>query len=471
MTWDFSLDFSTLQDMYARGVATPTSIVKDVLARVRSHRDQHVYTYVLPEDEVFAQARTIEQRRQREGAAALPLYGLPFAAKDNIHVAGHPTSCACDAYRHTPTVTSTIVSRALDKGAILIGKNNLDQFANGLVGIRCPDDRYCVNSFNPAYIPGGSSSGSAVAVAAGLASFTFGSDTGGSGRVPAALNNVVGLKPTRGFFSNAGSVPVNRSIDCLSVFALTCADAYRVFDTVRGYDPEDRYSREDAGRPLANELPDQFRFGIPRGGELTFFGDGLAERAFEQAVRNLVRLGGTPVDIEYAVFREAGVMLFGSPFLAERLAGVKDFYSNHADLLHPVTRAIITAAKQYTAVDTFDAQHRLRELQVRAREEWRKMDVLVVPTCGTIYSIKEVEAAPIERNAAMGYYTYFVNLLDLCALAVPSSIRQDGLPFGVCFIGPPALDASLYHLGRRFHRLADLPLGATTFRLAPVGRA
>ena len=283
MPWDYSLDFRSLAGAYRKKSETPSSVARNVLRRIAGYSDKHVYTYVLPEEEILAQARKVEQRREQEGTEALPLYGLPFAVKDNIHVAGHPTSCACEAYRHIPVETSTIVLRAMQAGAILIGKLNLDQFANGLVGIRCPSG-YCVNAFNPAYIPGGSSSGSGVAVAAGLAAFTFGSDTGGSGRVPAALNNVVGLKPTRGFFSNAGSVSVNRTIDCLSVFALTCEDAYEVFEAVRGYDPADRYSREEADGKLGDRLPEKFRFGI--------FASALPGRCREQRAKaQLIPLG------------------------------------------------------------------------------------------------------------------------------------------------------------------------------------
>jgi allophanate hydrolase len=462
MDWDYSLDFRSLAELYQRGARTPTSVAKDILERIAKYRDQNVYTYLLPEEEVLAQAGAVEKRRKSEGLDALPLYGLPFSIKDNIHVKGHPTSCACETFRHFPAETATIVVRAMAAGAILIGKLNLDQFANGLVGIRSPSG-YCVNAFNPDYIPGGSSSGSGVAVAAGLAAFAFGSDTGGSGRVPAGLNNVVGLKPTRGFFSNTGSVPVNRSIDCLSVFALTCDDAYAVFEVVRGYDPIDRYSREDANMKLSNELPERFRFGIPGGSDLIFFGDRLAEAGFAKAVGRLVELGGTPIEIDFRPFRESSPMLFGSAFLAERLAGVQSFYMNHADKLHPVTRSIISAATKFSAVDAFDAQHRLKDLDRQARRVWQDIDVLVVPTTGTIHSIKTVEADPIPRNAEMGYYTYFVNLLDLCALAVPATIRSDGLPFGICLIAPAAKDASLYNLGERFSTGNGLSLGATGF--------
>lgn len=455
-TCDISVDFESLKNAYRTGTLQPVDVVREVYRRIRSSGEDFVWTYLIPEQESIAAAQAIARR----GSEHLPLFGLPFAVKDNIHVAGLPTTASCPAYTHHPAKTATVVRKLLDAGAILIGKNTLDQFATGLVGIRSPG--FPVNPFNPAYIPGGSSSGSAVAVAKGLVSFALGTDTGGSGRVPAALNNIVGLKPTPGIVSTAGLVYANRSFDCVPVFALTCADAEAVLDVLVGADNEDPIMRRNPKFVARSAYPDtEFVIGVPSTKDRKFFGDAHAEESFNSAIGLVERLGGRITEIDFSAFADAGARLFNGPILAERYASVGEFIDSHPEDVHPVVGSIVSQAKSYSAVDLINEYYRLREFMSRAYDELSGIDALMVPTAGTIYKIKEVEADPIKLNANMGYYTYFANLFQLSALAVPFTIRPDGLPFGVCFLAGPQEDRALLHLGKRWQAATKLPLGAT----------
>lgn len=463
MTLPYSFDFQSLSSKYRNGTLRPTDVVREVFARIEARGDDHVWIYLLPKPDVLQAAEKLEKRLEarKQSGEDLPLYGLPFAIKDNIDVAGLPTSAACPAYKYTANRTATVVQRLLNAGAILIGKTNLDQFANGLVGIRSP---YGIsrNAIDSRYIPGGSSPGSGVAVAAGLLSFSIGTDTGGSGRVPAAYNNVIGLKPTRGLLSTNGLIPVNRGVDCPSVFALTCDDAFQVLAAARGYDPEDPFSHP-GDCDLSPPARDQLRFGVPKKEFLTFFGDSAAEKAFKDNIAVLKKVGGTPVEIDFSPFLEAGRLLFSGPWVAERLVPLKELFASQPGALHPTTRAIFERAAKLSAMEAFDGIYRLAELKVQTLAEWRKMDCLVVPTTGTLYTIDAVEADPIQRNTDMGYYTYHVNLLVLSALAVPGVSRSDGLPSSLSLIAPAFADGMIHQIGSRFHRLSDATLGATGF--------
>lgn len=464
MSLDFSLDIGSLQAAYRSSLSTPSTVVAAVYDLIETRGEDHVWTHVVPRDVALERARHLE----RTGPRNKPLYGIPFSVKDNIHVADLPTTAGCAAFSRIADRTATAVKKTLNAGGILIGKNNMDQFATGLVGIRNPAG-YCRNAFDVRYIPGGSSSGSGVAVAAGLVSFSLGSDTGGSGRVPAALNNVVGLKPTVGLVSSAGMVYCNRSFDCMSVFALTCDDASQVLAVIRGYDDADSYSREDADEiDLSAFAPKSFRFGVPGEQHLTFFGDAHAERMFESALATLERLGGKPVEIDFTPFLEAGQMLFNAPLLSERFAEYGAFVKTRRDDVHPVVRDIIGKAESYCAAEAYRSLYRLQALKQQARRELAKVEVLFLPTTGTIYRCEEVEVDPVRLNANMGYYTYFVNPLDLCALAVPAGIRPDGLPFGVSLIGRAGQDRMLHGLGRLFQAAAGNRLGATRFTLKDI---
>ncbi|QHI97996.1 allophanate hydrolase [Xylophilus rhododendri] len=393
-----------------------------------------------------------------------PLAGLRFAAKDNIAVAGVPTTAACPAFSFTPAEHANPVRRALDAGALLLGKTNLDQFACGLNGTRSPYGAV-PNAFDAAYVSGGSSSGSAYVVATGQADFSFGTDTAGSGRVPAGLNNIVGLKPSKGLIGAGGVVPAAQSQDCVSIFATTVATAVKVLETVMGADPADPYSRiPDMAR---EPLPAAFRFGVPA--QLEFFGDSASEAAFYDALAGLAALGGTAVPIDYAPLAEAAALLYDSALVAERYAAVRDFFDAHPDEVIEPVRGILAAGKGYTAADVFQAQHRLQALAAQAATIWPGIDLLCVPTAPCHCTIAAMRAEPVQRNRELGYYTNFVNLLDYAALSVPASIRPDGLPFGITLIGPCGSDWQLAELGQRFHHATGLTQGATAQVLpAPV---
>ena len=398
-----------------------------------------------------------------------PLAGMTFAIKDNIDLAGLPTTAGCPAYAYQPERSATVVERLINAGAIPIGKTNLDQFATGLVGTRTPYGA-CSSVFDKRYISGGSSSGSAVAVALGMVDFSLGTDTAGSGRVPAAFNNIVGLKPTRGLLSTAGVVPACRSLDCVSTFAKDCGLARRVWEVARGFDAEDPFSRViGAGQDAAPWVGGGFRFGVPSREQLEFFGDVEAERLYSKALEDLEKLGGERIEIDYSIFRAAGALLYSGPWVAERLAVIRGFMDAHAEEMDPVVREIISGARRYSAVDAFEAEYKLRELRRRSEAEWRRIDVMVLPTTGTIYTHEEVAAEPIKLNTNLGYYTNFVNLLDLAAVAVPAGFRTNGLPFGISFLGPVFSDEALLSLADFYHRGVALGAPAGCVAVAVVG--
>jgi len=387
----------------------------------------------------------------------LPLYGVPFAVKDNLDVAGLPTTAACPEYSYVAAATAPAIQRLLDAGALLLGKTNLDQFATGLVGVRSP---YGVvpNSFNAAYIGGGSSSGSASVVARGLVPFALGTDTAGSGRVPAGFNNLVGLKPTRGAISSRGMVPACRTLDCVSVFALTVEDAFRVFGLVAAYDEADAYSRV-APAATGRRCSGKPRLGVPQSPQ--WFGDEQSERAYAAALAHAEALGAELVRLDLTVLHETAALLYNGPWIAERYAALEDFMREHAAAVHPVVRQIIARAGEVSAVDAFKAEYQRAELKRTADRLIATVDALLVPTAPTIYTLAEVAAEPILLNSRLGTYTDFVNLLDWCALAVPAGFRDDGLPFGVTLIAPAWQDAALAGFGQRWQAQAGATLGAT----------
>jgi allophanate hydrolase len=444
-----SLDLAQLRHLYKTAAATPTDIVAAVYDRIAAAGDSPVWISLLPREKALSRARKLEQSPM---ADARPLYGVPFAIKDNIDLACLPTTAGCPAYSYSPGRSATVVQSLVDAGAIPIGKTNMDQFATGLVGTRSPYGA-CSSVFDPRYISGGSSSGSAVAVASGQVSFSLGTDTAGSGRVPAAFNNLVGLKPTRGLLSARGVVPACRTLDCVSIFANNSADAHTVWLAARGFDPEDAYSR--AVRPGDEAAPwsgGAFTFGVPAPDRLEFFGDDAAAALFTQAIARLEAIGGHRVEIDFSLFRAAANLLYAGPWVAERYAAIRPFIEQHADKMNPVVRGIIEGARRYSAADCFDAEYRLRDLRRATEAQWENMDVLLLPTAGTIFTHDAVAADPVLRNTDLGYYTNFVNLLDLAAVAVPAGFRPDGLPFGVSLIGPAFTDEALLALADRFHR-------------------
>jgi len=383
------------------------------------------------------------------------LQGLRFAVKDNIDVQGCATTAACPAFATTPKDSATVVTKLLKDGAALAGKTNLDQFACGLNGTRSPFGAV-PNAFDPAYVSGGSSSGSAYVVATGQVDFALGTDTAGSGRVPAGLNNIVGLKPSKGLISACGVLPAAQSVDCVSIFARTVGVAVRVLEAAMGHDPQDPYSRKLVLKP--HPLPRTFRFGVPD--TLPFFGDALAEQAFGRACLRMVELGGVPVTVPYAPLAHAAALLYESALVAERYAAIRSFFDAHeTEVMEPV-RSIIARGRGFQAADVFEAQTQLRALGQRADAMWGAIDVLLLPTAPTHYTIAQMQDDPVALNRNLGAYTNFVNLLDYAALSVPSEIRADGLPFGVTLVGPCASDWQLAELGQRYHHATGLLQGA-----------
>ncbi len=456
MTLPATLSIGELLDGYRSRRFSVTTVMQHVLDRVAVAPDRHVWISLLPPERVLGYARALESRSPE----SLPLYGVPFAIKDNIDLDGVVTTAACPDYAYMPRASAHVVQRLIDAGAIPIGKTNLDQFATGLVGTRSPYGA-CRNSIHDEYVSGGSSSGSAVAVATGLVSFALGTDTAGSGRVPAAFNNIVGLKPTCGRLSTSGVVPACRSIDCVSIFALTCDDAARACAVAEGYDHADAYSRRPAAAPeLPNLTAGEFRFGIPRADQLEFFDDPEYARLFFESVKRLEQLGGRSVDIDFTPFRTAARLLYDGAWIAERYTAVGEFIERNPASVHPVTRQLILASDALTAADAFRSIHRLADARRAAEETWSDIDVLVTPTTGTIYKIADVEWDPIRLNSHLGYYTNFVNFLDLAGVAVPAGFRDDGLPFGITLLGPAWTDEALLRLADRFHRVSVEHAGA-----------
>ena len=389
-------------------------------------------------------------------AAEGSLSGLRFAIKDNMDVQGEPTTAGCPAFSFTPGQDAEVVRKLLASGAALTGKTNLDQFACGLNGTRSPYGAV-PNAINPAYVSGGSSSGSAYVVATGQVDFSLGTDTAGSGRVPAGLNNIVGFKPSKGLISTRGVLPAAQSVDCVSIFARTVDVAARVLQSAMGHDPLDPFSRD---LPLSTQaLGSRFRFGVPS--MLEFFGDVAAQEAFAQAVERLTAMGGVAVVIDYTPLAQAAALLYESALVAERYEAIRGFFDAHEDQVIEPVRTIIARGRQYSAADLYQAQTQLQAFGQQAAPMWQNMDVLLVPTAPTHYTIAQMQADPIALNRNLGFYTNFVNLLDYAAISVPSSIRPDGLPFGITLIGQCGSDWQLAELGQRYHHATDLTMGAT----------
>ena len=436
------------------GTATPAQTIARCYQRIRAHADPAMFITLRDEADAIAEAVALAAKDP-----SLPLYGVPVAVKDNIDVAGLPTTAACPAFAYQPVEDSTAVARLRAAGAIVIGKTNLDQFATGLVGVRSP---YGIprNAIRADLVPGGSSSGSAVAVGAGLVPLSLGTDTAGSGRVPAMLNNIVGLKPSLGLISTIGLVPACRTLDCISIFALTVDDAVAALRVLGAPDPADAYSRE---RPVAalTKMPPRLKLGVPRSSQLQFFGDQQAEQAYAAALQRWTGLGAELIEVDIEPLYETARLLYEGPWVAERYLAIRELIDANPDAVHPVTRQITLGGKTVSAADTFAALYRLQALRRIAEQIFAGFDALVLPTAPTTYTIEQVLADPITLNSRLGTYTNFVNLLDLCGLAVPASIGADGLPFGITLLAPSGRDAELASIGRIFHADTSLPLGAT----------
>ena len=450
-----SLDITALSAAYKAGTLHPEDVIADVYRRIAAEGTRPIWITLRPEADAIAQARNGPKG---------PLYGIPFAVKDNIDAAGLPTTCACPEFAYVPERSAFVVETLEAAGAILIGKTNLDQFATGLNGTRSP---YGIPScaFDAAYISGGSSSGSAVAVAKGLVSFALGTDTAGSGRVPAAFNNIVGWKPTKGVISTRGVVPACRAQDAVSIFALTIADAAAVAAVAGSFDAEDAYARRLPALSSAASADAPFRIGIPK--SLTPLGPGsYPDQLFDDSVSRARALGAVVREIDFAPFAEAAALLYSGAFVAERLAALEDFAANNASALIEPVRAIVLGAGEHSAVSAFKSFYRLQELTRKAEGQWRDIDVLLLPTAGAVYTIADMLADPVRLNSNLGVYTNFVNLMDLSAIAVPAGFRGDGIPFGVTLVAPAYREHSIAGFADRLHRALDgLCLGATKSRL------
>jgi allophanate hydrolase len=451
---DVPVDIAGLHAAYANGL-DPVRVVDHVFDAIGRTNDPGIFISL-------ADRRALRKAAQKLGSfdpVTRPLWGIPFAVKDNIEVAGLPTTAASPTFAYTPRANAHVVERLLAAGALMVGKTNLDQFATGLVGVRTP---YPVprNTIDPAIVPGGSSSGSAVAVARGLVAFALGTDTAGSGRVPAGLNNIVGLKPSVGAVSTSGVVPACRTLDCVSVFALTVEDAWRAYLVMAGRDDADPFSRPIQLGAL-REPPPHPVIGVPRPEDLHFFGDANSESAWRASLAVLERLGARFVEIDMSPFFDAAALLYEGAWVAERYAAIRPFLERHREDVHPVTLQIIGKATGFSAADAFAGIYRLAELKRAVEPTFRGIDALAVPTAPCVPTLEEVRADPLGPNARLGTYTNFVNLLDLAGIAAPGPFRKDGCAAGVTFIGARGQDAALASLARAFHAAAATTMGAT----------
>ncbi|MFC7385356.1 allophanate hydrolase [Sphaerisporangium rhizosphaerae] len=446
-----SLDLAHLARGYREGSLTPAGVAAEVLRRIAARGDDHVWITLRPAADLLGDAAELARRWPDPGSRP-PLYGVPFAVKDNVDVAGLPTTAACPAYAYVPERGAPLVERLLAAGALLVGKTNLDQFATGLSGARSPYGT-CESPLVPGLISGGSSSGSAVAVGAGLVTFAVGTDTAGSGRVPAALTGTTGIKPSRGLVSTLGVVPACASLDCPSVFARSAAEGLAVLSVMAGPEPDDPWSRPLPVPSPAPPAVGAMRVGVPE--HLSFFGDDAAEAAFAEVVKRLAGLGHRIVPVDLDPFLAAGRLLYQGPWIAERLAAVGDFAARHPGELHPVTREVLGGGAGLSAVDAFEGLYRLRALRAKTRRAWAAMDALALPTVPTTFTVAEMLESPIDRNTVLGHYTTFANLLDLAAVAVPGGMTAAGRPHGLSLLAPAGADALLAGLADAFQSPAE----------------
>ncbi|QKD01157.1 allophanate hydrolase [Mesorhizobium loti] len=451
---EIRFDIGSLHAAYASGV-TVAAMIDAVHERIAAAADPGIFIHLPGRADMLAQAQTLGPF----DPVGKPLWGVPFAVKDNIDVAGMPTTAACAEYAYTPDADATVVARLKSAGALVVGKTNLDQFATGLVGVRTP---YPIprNAVDANLVPGGSSSGSAVATARGIVSFALGTDTAGSGRIPAGLNNIVGLKPTVGALSAAGVVPACRTLDCISVFALTVDDAYAVFGVAAAKDTADAYSRAVKVPALAARPP-VLSVGVPAKAALKFFGDASMQAGFEAALVMLEKLGCRLVEIPFGDFYATANLLYEGAWVAERYAAIRDFMDANEAAMHPVTRKIIGGARNLSAADAFKGLYALQAYKAKLAPVIASVDLFCVPTAPTHYALDAVLADPITTNSRLGTYTNFVNLLDMCGIAVPTGKRDDGLPMSVTLLAMAGKDWLTAALARDIHAACGLSLGAT----------
>jgi allophanate hydrolase len=447
---------SAIVEAHRKRVVTPAETVRRCYARIQALGDPGIFITLRNEHEAIAEAGVLNDKGG--------LYGVPVVVKDNIDVAGMPTTAACPAFAYQAEEDAEAIRRLKCAGAIVIGKTNLDQFATGLVGVRTPYPAPR-NPLRQDLIPGGSSAGSAVAVAAGIVPLALGTDTAGSGRVPAMFNNIVGLKPSLGLVSTRGVVPACRTLDCVSVFALTVEDAWIALRAIAGYDANDPYSRERA-LGMLNAVPVEPRIGVPLISQRLFFGDERAAADYESALARLARKGFSLAEVDIEPLSEVAQLLYAGPWLAERYLAARKVLEENPKALHPVTRAILAPGAHIKATDSFAAFYRLARLRRVADDIFKRIDALILPTAPTVYTCEQVLADPIRLNSQLGTYTNFVNLLDLCGTSVPAALHEDGTPFGITFIAPGGQDALAASLAMAFHEGCGVAPGAQAQRAA-----
>lgn len=454
---EIPLTFASLRRAYSNNT-TPTDIIEQVYARIDEVADPCIFLCLFPKNDLLTEAAALGAYDETK-----PLWGVPFVIKDNIDVAGKPTTAACPEFAYVPENTAFVVQHLQEAGALLIGKTNLDQFATGLVGVRTPYGAP-KNALDPEIVPGGSSAGSGVAVAHGIASFSLGSDTAGSGRIPAALNNIVGLKPTLGALSATGLVPACRTLDTISVFALTVADAYEAYAAAAVYDPTDCYAR-DVSTPALVAPPADLKIGIPSAGSIRFEGDDAQAASFAAAVDALKASGAEIAEIDFAPLYEIAEMLYFGPWVAERFVATESLITTKPDALFPVTRKIIGSAEGKTAADTFKGFYKLKELANSLASVIEACDALCVPSIPTFATVADLEADPVGPNNMLGTYMNFVNLMNLCAITVPVPARSDGRPGSVTFIAEAGADAKVAAIAVQVEAWGERHLGATGWSL------
>ena len=432
------------------GKSSAKTEIENTLARLAKYDEIQPQIWISrPSAEALMAAAQAVDKRVAAGEH-LPLAGVPYAVKDNIDVAGLETTAACPAFAYQPETSADVITRLEAAGAICVGKTNLDQFATGLVGTRSPYGIPC-NAYNRAFVSGGSSSGSAIAVAAGIVAFSLGTDTAGSGRVPAAFNHLIGFKPSKGRWSTRGLVPACRTVDCITVFTSLANDAKTIDQVIAGFDPDDPFSK-----PLNNRGIEVKRIGVPRRDQRAWFGDSQSEFLYEKALEHLSQ-NAEIVEFDIAPLLEAARLLYSGPWVAERTAALSDLLAENPDAIHETVRAIVAGGAKISAVEAFKGQYRLAELKRGSDRLWQQFDALVFPTTGTTYRVAELAAAPIALNSNLGYYTNFVNLLDMAAVAVPAGTRDNRTGFGITMIGPADSDHALLTMASDFLNTADLP--------------
>ena len=453
-----SMAINALQDAYRSGELNVESFLAAKLQQAKNDQN-NVWLATVSNRQLTEMLTALRDKSIDD----LPLYGVPFAIKDNIDLNILPTTAGCEAYRYQPEQSAQVVQLLMAAGAIPLGKTNLDQFATGLVGVRSPWGAV-KNSFNPEYISGGSSSGSAVAVANGNVSFSLGTDTAGSGRVPAALNNIVGLKATKGLLSCTGVVPACKSLDCVTFFANTVDELNELLTIAAKQDMSDCYSRLNLGADVVYQPASglaSLKIGVPEHDQLAFFGDESAQALFANSVEQLKQAGAEVVTINFQPFLDAAKLLYEGPWVAERYAAIEGFFVNDPKQCLPVIETIIGGATNHSAVSAFKAMYKLQAFKVQCDAILATLDCVVTPTTGTTYTIAEVEADPIQLNSNLGYYTNFMNLLDYAAITVPAGFLASGLPFGITLFGPAFSDRLLLSAGAKIQQLNNFALGAT----------